>query len=65
MYYRINVAHKTGGHYFATAEHSITDQHKAKRTLEDFRNRFPDSEGWKITCTYWQTIGHDQDFNEE
>ena len=64
MYYEINVAklnEKTGRyeHFFATDERSITNMFKLQTVVNDFKNRFPESEGFKITCTHWQKIGEE------
>ena len=64
MYYEINVSKlnpDTGRyeHYFATAERSITNMFKLQTAVDDFKNRFPESEGFKITCTHWQKIGEE------
>ena len=64
MYYEINVSKlnsKTGRyeHYFATSERSITNMFKLQTVVDDLKNRFPKSEGFKITCTHWQKIGEE------
>ena len=56
-YYEINVALK-GQHYFATAPRSIVTEEKAKTTMADMRKRFPESEGFSISCTHYQSVGH-------
>ena len=56
MYYEINVS-KKGRHIFATAERSITTYADAKFMYELFKEKFPESEGYKIDVTYWQKIG--------
>lgn len=48
MNYEINVS-RNGSHYFATADRSISDQSKAKRVVDHFRELFPETEGYKIT----------------
>ena len=47
MYYEINVS-LNGRHLFATAERSITDKSKLKQVLEVFKEKFPESEGYKL-----------------
>lgn len=64
MYYRINVS-LNGRHFFATADHSITTELQAKAIMKDFKQRFTAGEGFEITCTLWQKVGHDQNFSEE
>lgn len=56
-HYEINVA-LNGKHYFATHERSIVDPWKAKEVLQDFQKRFPASEGFKVECTHYQSIGN-------
>ena len=57
MYYEINVA-LNGRHFFATAERSITDHATFLTILDVFREKFPESEGYHITATRIETIGH-------
>jgi hypothetical protein len=49
--YEINVA-KNGKHYFATHERSLTGTAEAESALKDFKNRFPESEGFSVTISY-------------
>lgn len=56
MYYEINVS-LDGKHLFATAERSIRDAHSATVMLILFHEKFPESVGYKITCTRWDTVG--------
>ena len=49
--YEINVA-KNGKHYFATHERSLTETKEAENALKDFKNRFPEAEGFLVTITY-------------
>jgi len=49
--YEINVS-KNGEHYFATAKRSsqtIAHSGKPREGLADFKRRFPESEGFKVT----------------
>ena len=32
---------------------------KLQIVVDDLKNRFPESEGFKITCTHWQKIGEE------
>lgn len=57
MYYEINVS-LNGMHLFATNERSITTETDAKRIYKLFENKFPESEGYKISITYWEKTGH-------
>jgi len=56
MYYKINVA-KDGRHFFATAENSVHSEEKLKEVVKVFRQKFPESEGYKISAMLVQTIG--------
>lgn len=57
MYYEINVS-LNGVHFFATDERSCKFKSKLEELLKVFRVKFPESEGYKITVTEWQTLGH-------
>lgn len=62
MYYEINVSKlnpDTGRyiHYFATSERSITDFYKCQQIIAEFKIKFPESEGFNITCTKWEKVG--------
>lgn len=63
MYYEINVS-LNGNHLFATADRSITTINKAKRVYELFKEKFPESEGYKIDVTYWEKTGRLVEMNE-
>lgn len=56
MYYEINVS-LNGQHFFATAERSITNLNKAEKIYNLFKEKFPESEGYKIDITEWNKIG--------
>lgn len=58
MYYEINVA-LNGKHFFATAERSITNPWDLKEKLKVFINKFPESEGYKISITKWEKVGEE------
>lgn len=49
-HYEINVA-KDGRHFFATAERSITNQWDFEKVIATIREKFPESEGYKVTAT--------------
>ena len=55
-HYRINVA-KNGLHFFATAPDSITEPHHMKEVLKELREKFPESDGYEVTVTYWKVSG--------
>lgn len=63
MYYEINVS-LNGRHFFATAERSITDIHKAKEVYALFTKHFPEDEGYKITVTRWEKVGRPVNMEE-
>lgn len=56
MYYIINVA-LNGKHLFATAEHSARDASEAARLFTLFIEKFPEVDGYDVTCTRWETAG--------
>lgn len=56
MYYEINVA-LNGKHLFATAERSITNNLKAEKVYNLFKEKFPEEEGYTISVTMWDKIG--------
>lgn len=55
-YYEINVT-LNGYHLFATAQRSIQSEHKLREVLAIFMNKFPESEGYSISATYWDCVG--------
>lgn len=61
MYYEINVS-LNGRHFFATSEHSVQDAYKAESLYKVFLKKFPESEGYRVTVTKWETKGHQTDF---
>ena len=58
MYYEINVT-LNGKHFFATAERSITNPWDLRDALKVFLNKFPESEGYKISVTKWEKVGEE------
>lgn len=56
MHYEINVTHNNM-HFFATAKRSCRDIHKATDVFNTLKRRFPESEGFHITITRWETLG--------
>lgn len=56
MYYEINIS-LNGQHFFATAERSITNLNKAEKIYNLFKEKFPESEGYKIDITEWNKVG--------
>ena len=69
MYYRINVSrNKTPAskfpiweHVFATADHSLTSEYKAQQAWELLSEKFPESEGYKLSLTRWSLEGREVD----
>lgn len=55
-HYEINVS-LNGKHFFATDERSTRDEAPTKKLVEEFRTRFPESEGFKIDVTHWKAGG--------
>ncbi|MHA2403849.1 MAG: hypothetical protein ACXADH_12715 [Candidatus Kariarchaeaceae archaeon] len=56
MNYEINVS-KNGVHFFATAERSLTAKSIAKLAYDKLKEAFPESEGYKLTISRWETVG--------
>ena len=56
MHYEINIS-LNGQHFFATAERSITNLNKAEKVYNLFKEKFPESEGYKIDITEWNKVG--------
>lgn len=52
-HYEINVS-VNGQHFFATADRSITSESKATALVKLFRVKFPEEEGYQVTCSYIQ-----------
>lgn len=55
-YYEINVSFN-GWHLFATAPRSITSKSELQKVYNIFARKFPESEGYEITVTYWELRG--------
>ena len=64
--YEINVAIKDKNgrwrHLFATDTRSLHTEREAKELYELFKEKFPESEGYDITVTYWESLGHSVEF---
>lgn len=56
MYYEINVS-LNGRHLFATAERSITSRIQMEKMYELFLEKFPESEGYKLSVVKYEKIG--------
>jgi hypothetical protein len=59
-HYEINVA-LNNRHLFATAPRSALSKETAEMLIKEMRSRFPESEGFKVTCTHWQGVGTSYD----
>ena len=55
-YYRINVS-KNGKYLFATEQGGITWEGDAKKVTELLKEKFPESEGYKVDVTKWESKG--------
>lgn len=55
-YYRINVS-QNGRYLFATEQGGLTWIDDAKKVTELFKEKFPESEGYKIDVTKWEGRG--------
>jgi acid stress-induced BolA-like protein IbaG/YrbA len=56
MHYEINVS-LNGIHFFATARKSITTEWELVERHKVIKEKFPESEGYKVTVTKWETTG--------
>lgn len=51
---------KNGCHYFSTSEshgHTYTDA-EISDLYETFKKLFPESQGYRVSWTYWSCVGH-------
>ena len=55
-HYEFNVA-LNGTHFFATAEKSATNKADADAIEAVLIEKFPPSEGYQISVTYWKAMG--------
>lgn len=55
-YYEINVA-LNGFHFFATDPRSCQTEKQYKELLKIIKEKFPESEGYHVTATYWDCSG--------
>lgn len=58
MYYEINVS-KNGSHYFATHKRSISYERKAITMYNEFLEKFPIQEGYRVSVTKYEELGED------
>lgn len=64
MYTEFNVS-KDGSHFFATHERSCTDSNKAQALKEVLKEKFPESEGYKVTATFYPQRGYSLDLSKD
>lgn len=57
-HFEINIS-LYGKHLFATHERSITTTDKYNKVLAILREKFPESEGYSISATLWETQGRE------
>ncbi len=55
-HHEINVS-KNGRHFFATAVRSAVSENEARIIFREIDDRFPGSEGFLVTCTYYASYG--------
>lgn len=55
-YYEINVA-LNEKHLFATSERSCTTRSECEKVFSIIKKKFPKSEGYDVTVTYWDCVG--------
>ena len=60
-YYKINVA-RDGVYLFATEQGQLSSRLRAQEVFEILKEKFPENEGYKVTCTHWQGYGKEVDF---
>lgn len=58
--YEINVS-LNGQHFFATHERSIVSEQKLKEVYKVFKEKFPKSDGYELSVTYWTRNGKEID----
>jgi len=57
MFFEICVSHNKLGHIFATDERSLTYEEKAMNVFILLKEKFPESEGYKISVTKHSNAG--------
>lgn len=58
MHYEINVT-LNGVHLFATAPRSLLTEEKAGYVFDILQGNFPESDGYRVTCSKIETVGTD------
>ena len=62
-YFDVNVS-LNGSHLFATHPRSAKTQVEADKIITLFREKFPECEGYEVSCLHWQCQGQDYDPKE-
>ncbi len=60
-YYDINVTFH-GQHLFATHPRSAKSKEEAERIFNAIKAKFPESEGYNVSCTHWAGAGSNVSF---
>ena len=63
-YTRINVS-KDGKYLFATEQGKLSYEWDAKPVYKLLKEKFPESEGYKVTVTKWEGRGYTPDWAKE
>lgn len=63
-YTRINVS-KDGKYLFATEQGQLTYDWEAKRVYKLLKEKFPESEGYKVSAIEWRARGIEPDWAKE
>lgn len=61
-FYRINVS-KDGKYLFSTESSHIVTRERAESIYRLFVDKFPSSQGYEVTCLYWDCKGKDVNFD--
>lgn len=64
MYWEINIS-LNGKHLFATAERSIVNTYHLQKVYDLLKEKFPESEGYKIDVTEWNKVGKKVNMEQE
>lgn len=60
-YFRINVS-LNGQYLFATEQEHLTTEAEAHKVFNLFREKFPESDGYNVTCRIQRSYGQAWDF---
>jgi len=56
MHYEINIS-LNGKHFFATHERSLKTKAEYEKVCKVLEEKFPETEGYEISCTLWESKG--------